>query len=57
MTNEMVFKTGDENYKETLEEARKMTVHELKVVLKDRLAFHSWAVKAYEKALAEKAAS
>ena len=53
----MVFKTGDENYKETLEEARKMTVHELKVVLKDRLAFHSWAVKAYEKALAEKAAS
>jgi hypothetical protein len=50
----MESKTYQENYNDTLAEARMMTVEELKQVLRDWLAYHPWAVQAYEKALAEK---
>ena len=51
---ELKFRTPKENYEETLLEARKMSTQKLKEILRQRLAFHWWAVKAYEKALAEK---
>jgi hypothetical protein len=45
------YKTTEENYQETLAEARTMTKRELESVLRDRLVTHSWAVRAYEQAL------
>jgi hypothetical protein len=48
------FKSAQENYNDTLDEARTMTVRELKDALAFRLAYHSWAVRAYEKALTER---
>ena len=48
------YKTAKENYEDTLAEARQMTKRELESVLTQRLAYHGWAVRAYEKALDEK---
>lgn len=48
------YKTDKENYDEALIEARKMDASEIRVALNQRLAFHGWAVRAYEDALAEK---
>lgn len=48
------FKTREENYEDTLAEARQMTTVELQEVLRDSQAYHSWATLAYKKALDEK---
>lgn len=51
------FKTVKENFLETLEEARQLSAKEIREILRDRFALHSWAVEAYEQALKEKKAS
>jgi CHASE3 domain sensor protein len=48
------YKTAKENFEEALAEARKMTKKEIEDILRDRVAFHGWAVRAYEQALKEK---
>lgn len=50
----MEYKTRAENKAELLAEARTMTVRALRDALRERWALHTWAVEAYEKALAEK---
>lgn len=39
---------------ELLREARKLTKKDIRIALRQRTAFHAWAVEAYEQALAEK---
>ena len=48
------YMSAKENYEELLHEARKMTVKNIRIALKQRGAFHQWAVDAYEKALEDK---
>jgi hypothetical protein len=50
-----MFKTFEELFQEELVEARKMSMEELQRLLKNRLAFHTWAVKAWEQVLQEQA--
>jgi hypothetical protein len=48
------YKTNEENKAELLAVARRMTAKDIKVALRQRAAFHQWAVEAYEQALDEK---
>ena len=52
--NKPVFKSIEENYQELLAEARKMSKRDIEKALRSRGALHSWAVRAYEKALGER---
>lgn len=54
MTNKPEYKTDRENYLELLEQARKMSTKEIQIALRQRNAFHVWAVNAYEQALKER---
>ena len=54
MASENIFMSSKENYEELLHRARKMTVRNIRIALKQRGAFHRWAIDAYEKALEEK---
>ncbi len=48
------YKTDKENFEELLIKAREMDKQDIELALRDRLAYHGWAVRAYEQALSEK---